>query len=234
MSRQSDSHGRRSCAADRNAAIAADFDDIARLSGDSEGGGWRWVTRRVPRDARRILDVGCGTGGLASALARPDRQITGIDLSPEMIRRARARASGIAGVAFEVGDLMTWLPASQPFDAIVSVAALHHVDLVPAVRRLASWLGPGGRLVIVDLWRIAGPVDVAVSAIVAPIARLRGAWSMINGASPRALRRAWDRHGRRDQYLSMAEARSAFPRLLPGCRVRRHWAWRYSVVWDKP
>jgi SAM-dependent methyltransferase len=128
---------------------------------------------------------------------------------------------------------MTWFPGHNRYDAIVSVTTLHHLELEPAIARLASWLEPGGRMIIVDLWRIAGPIDVAITLLAAPISRIRRLSQAARARSGRALWRAWDRHGATDRYLSMAEVRATFPRLLPGCRVRRHLAWRYSVVWDK-
>ena len=187
----------------------------------------------MPETAKRILDVGCGAGGLVRALARPGRWVTGIDLSPGMIHLAHQHSKSVPGVSFQVADCMTWSPGHNRYDAIVSVTTLHHLELEPAIARLASWLEPGGRMIIVDLWRIAGPIDVAITLLAAPISRIRRLSQAARARSGRALWRAWDRHGATDRYLSMAEVRATFARLLPGCRVRRHLAWRYSVVWDK-
>ena len=49
------------------------------------------VLGRLPHPARRLLDVGCATGGYAFALAGRGYEVTGVDLSPEMIRVARGR-----------------------------------------------------------------------------------------------------------------------------------------------
>ncbi|MEW6252133.1 MAG: methyltransferase domain-containing protein, partial [Planctomycetota bacterium] len=92
------------------AAIAADFDELARLAAAPDAGGRNpaWVARLVPAAATRVLDVGCGAGGLARALARPGRTITGLDLAPEMIRLARRLTAGLPGLDFHVADFMTW------------------------------------------------------------------------------------------------------------------------------
>lgn len=104
----------------------------------------------------RVLDLGCGGGHNAVALARRGAQVTGIDVSAQMIEHARARAAAAnVGVTFLQGD-MTALHATgpeqeqkaEPWDLILSVATFHyirHIDPVLAV--CAQRLQPGGRLV---------------------------------------------------------------------------------------
>jgi len=49
-----------------------------------------------------------------------------------------------------------------------------------------------------------------------------------------AVHAAWAEHGRRERYLTYAEALSLGRAYLPRCTVRRHVLWRYSIVWAKP
>jgi hypothetical protein len=51
---------------------------------------------------------------------------------------------------------------------------------------------------------------------------------------PKRVRQAWDRHGTREEYLSLAEATAMANRELPGAVVHYQWMWRYTMVWDKP
>ncbi|MGK8505265.1 methyltransferase domain-containing protein [Nocardia asiatica] len=48
------------------------------------------------------------------------------------------------------------------WDAVVLVAVLHHLPLVPTLRELRHCLAPGGRLVVVGCYRAAGPIDLLV------------------------------------------------------------------------
>jgi len=51
---------------------------------------------------------------------------------------------------------------------------------------------------------------------------------------PAEIRAAWDAHGRHDTYLTLAEVRRLCAAELPGAIIRRHFFWRYSLVWRKP
>lgn len=96
-------------------------------------------------DARRVIDLGCGTGTSTRLLAArwPEAEILGTDSSPEMIAAAREEGDGLR---YEVLDAASWRPA-EPFDVVFSNAMLQwlpgHLDVLP--RWLAA-LTPGGRL----------------------------------------------------------------------------------------
>ena len=111
----------------------------------------------------RLLDVGCGTGTFAIALAaaRPDAEITGVDGDPEALTIARAKA-GATTITWSEG-LATALPgiADASADAVVMSLLLHH--LTPARKRealaeAARVLRPDGRLHVADWGRPHDPL----------------------------------------------------------------------------
>jgi trans-aconitate methyltransferase len=96
------------------------------------------------KPGERILDVGCGTGHLTAKIAASGAQVTGIDLSPDMIARARDAPPSIR---FEVADAGK-LKYVNDFDAVFSNATLHWVtDPEPAVIAISEALRRGGRFV---------------------------------------------------------------------------------------
>jgi ubiquinone/menaquinone biosynthesis C-methylase UbiE len=125
-----------------------------------------------------VLDVGTGPGVLLVELAarRPDLQLTGIDLSDDMITAATRNLHPFGGRASaRVGDVTSLPFPDRSFDLIVSSLSLHHWDHPEAaVPELARVLRPGGRVHIYDF--PFAPFDTLADA-----ARTR---SVLNARSP--------------------------------------------------
>ena len=97
-----------------------------------------------PRSGEAILDLGCGTGELATVIAGRGARVVGLDASAEMIAVARERAPALEWL---VGDGEA-LGFDGAFDALFSNAALHWMVRAEATARgIARALKPGGRLV---------------------------------------------------------------------------------------
>lgn len=104
--------------------------------------------QRQEEEPRRVLDAGCGTGGLIRRLSgrNPGWAWMGADLSPLACEFARQRLPGIEVVEASLTALP--LPAGR-FDAVTSVDVLYHIeDDVGALRELHRVLQPGGAIVI--------------------------------------------------------------------------------------
>ncbi|WP_326685991.1 methyltransferase domain-containing protein [Streptomyces sp. NBC_01795] len=102
---------------------------------------------------RELVDLGCGTGKGTLRLAASGFTVTGIDLSPEMIRAARAKP-GAEQVRFLIGDVRK-LPQVGTFDVAVTLGLpLNHLEddteLLEAFQGVARLLRPGG-LFVFDL-----------------------------------------------------------------------------------
>lgn len=217
--------------------VRNDFDQIARLS-DCHGGGEdrydSFLLSLVPIDAVSVLEVGCGLGRLTVKLAAANREVTGVDLSPEMISRARKEDHSARRLVFLCGDFIERDFTSQQFDCVISAATLHHMPENIAVPRMKELLRPGGRLLIHDIRSDVGLGERArTNFALAQVAALR---LLRTGRlrSPRPLREAWERHCADEKYLTLREAETLAARLLPGARLFYHWLWSYTIVWDRP
>lgn len=101
-----------------------------------------------------VVDVGTGTGGMLPFLAQVASRIVAIDLSTEMLRRARtkARALGLQNVSFLRGDLEALPLERHSADASFAALVLHHASRpVRALREMVRVVRPGGVVVVVDL-----------------------------------------------------------------------------------
>ncbi len=109
---------------------------------------WEFVTDLVtvldPKQGERVLDIGCGTGQLTSAIAEAGGAVTGIDNDAGMVARAQ---QNFPGVHFEVMDARA-MSFENEFDAVFSNASLHWMrPPTPVVAGISRALKPGGRLV---------------------------------------------------------------------------------------
>jgi SAM-dependent methyltransferase len=102
------------------------------------------LVRSVPPG--RALDAACGTGRHAAYLAQLGHQVVGVDLTPEMLARARER---VPEAEFQTADLRELPSKDASFELIVCGLALAHLpELDDPVGELTRVLAPGGRLVI--------------------------------------------------------------------------------------
>jgi len=108
-------------------------------------------------DGDRILDVGCGTGHLAFAVARRTGagEVRGVDLAQPYIEHARHHNED-ARIAFEVADACALPYAAQSFDRVLSLLVLHFVPepgkAIAEMRRVAK----PGAVVAAAVWDVRG------------------------------------------------------------------------------
>jgi SAM-dependent methyltransferase len=97
---------------------------------------------------KRVLDVGCASGGLSAQLVRHGASVVGIDLNPLLIERARERLG--SKIEFRVADISEPLAfESDSFDVVAASLVLHYLeDWGPPLHEFARILRPGGALVL--------------------------------------------------------------------------------------
>ncbi|MEO8098409.1 MAG: class I SAM-dependent methyltransferase [Acidobacteriota bacterium] len=178
----------------------------------------------VPSNCDLALDVGCGQGLLARRLATRCRHVIGIDADRATLLRAANAKPTEDHLTFVHGDVLAYPFTSGSIDLITVVAAIHHLPLKPALRRLRDLLKPGGILIVVGLYRNRSLVDHAWACAALPsswILRLRNG-HMDVGAPVH------------EPQETLSEIEGASAALLPGAIIQRRLLFRYSLVWRKP
>jgi ubiquinone/menaquinone biosynthesis C-methylase UbiE len=101
----------------------------------------------------KVLDVACGPGIVACAVAKQAGHVTGIDLTPAMIEQARQRQKTLKldNMDWQVGRATALPFANAGFDRVVTRYSLHHMtDPLAVLAEMLRVCRPGGKLIVID------------------------------------------------------------------------------------
>lgn len=149
----------------RSGRAAAELAHSAKLAQGVPEEIWGWGTlagqRRASRRAEmiasaaglasgvRALEIGCGTGLFTEMFVRTGANLLAVDISPDLIARARRRGLPPEQVVFQVVRFED-CGLEGPFDAIVGSSVLHHVELEAALGKILALLRPAGVLAFAE------------------------------------------------------------------------------------
>jgi len=116
----------------------------------------------IPGGAKKILDLGAGTGLLTLHIRSwyPEAQIHLIDFSESMIELAKKRLANDKNVTYEVADYVA-APLGEGYDAVVSALSIHHLEhdaKKTLFKKILASLRPGGAFVNAE--QVAGPTPL--------------------------------------------------------------------------
>lgn len=159
----------------------ADWYDTEFAPAPLEGEAWHVLVRLLGEGHDRLLDVGCGTGSYAAGLADMGWDVTGVDVSEDMLRRARAK-----GVEVVRADATSLPFENGSFAAAISIFTHTDVDDFGAVlREIARVLRPDSPFVYVGVHPcFAGPH--ARYELTAKPPRLHSGWYRQTGRHTKA------------------------------------------------
>ncbi|MCZ6607035.1 MAG: class I SAM-dependent methyltransferase [Alphaproteobacteria bacterium] len=144
------------------------------------------VAEHLEPASKRILDVGCGDGGLARTMTRQGATVIGLECSPEQLEKARAwEPAGDEAYVGGVGEDLPFGDASM--DAVVFFNSLHHVAVAAqaaALAEAARVVRPGGVIYVAEPvaegphFRLTMPVDDETRVRAAAYAVIRDAGAL--------------------------------------------------------
>jgi 2-polyprenyl-3-methyl-5-hydroxy-6-metoxy-1,4-benzoquinol methylase len=174
-----------------------------------------------------VLDVGCGEGMLTRqvARARPGAQVVGIDPDEPSIELARSTTPDDLDIEYLIDDVMTHPFEPGSFDAVVSVAAAHHIGTEAAFRRFAELVRPGGVVGVVGFARRNWPQEVPAATL-----------NLVLSRAARIVKPYWV-HSAPMVWPPDVDSRSmrrVAAEVLPGSRCRSRVLGRWTVVWTRP
>lgn len=149
---------------DREAATF-DLEPDHGLRDDDVRSAWRTLlTAHLPPPPARIVDLGCGTGSIATLLGEDGHVVTGVDISSQMLAHAhaKARASGVP-IGLAIGDISSPPLRASSFDVVICRHVLWTLDDLDAA--LGNWasllLGDGVMLLVEGQWSTGAGLPAA-------------------------------------------------------------------------
>lgn len=191
------------------AKIADRYDAMNRIMSLGLDRLWRRAAIKgieIP-DGCRMLDLACGTGDFTVELARrwPNAEITGVDLTPEMLAVAREKLSAIRNVTYLTGDAqeLPMLEARKHSLIVCAFGFRNFSDKAKALSECHRLLADDGRLVVLELFRPQSQIlGAAVNTWLAAVSRI-----FASGASNeyRYLRKSVANTVTADEFTAMAK-----------------------------
>lgn len=222
--------------------IKTDFDQIARLSPsnervwDNNNHYFKLVKKIVPVKMSSLLEIGCGKGEFCNFIEpNVTGTIHGIDVSPEMIKSAESNRRSDK-IRYENGDFFTSTALNNTYDAIVTFATAHHMDLKKLTTAVKELLNPGGYFINIDLYHLENIIDYWYSLLgvfVNKFYQYKNGEHLSSLKHENGLKQAWHNHMAHDHYLSIKEIKKIARQSFDTFKIKRLCLWRYLLIWRK-
>lgn len=117
----------------------------------SPAGKIRWERRAdlfrdfLRGEGLKVLEIGCGTGLFTAEIAKTPHHVTAIDISKELLEKARVRVT-TDNVTFALENAYATSFSDMSYDAVIGSSCLHHLDLRKALKEFHRLLKPGGKI----------------------------------------------------------------------------------------
>jgi 2-polyprenyl-3-methyl-5-hydroxy-6-metoxy-1,4-benzoquinol methylase len=217
-------------------AIIIDFNRIANTTAcewEHNNHYHKFLLNFVPKNCIQALDIGCGKGDFTRLLAKRSQNVVGIDLAPEMLKKAKIESMDYGNIKYELGDILEKDLGINNYDCITSIATFHHLTMREILIKLKDCIKPNGVLIILDLYKEKTWSDKLLSIVAVPINIIMMIIKTGKSKKSKEEIKVWEEHAKHDNYMTIEEINNICEELLPGVRIRRHLFWRYSLVWNK-
>lgn len=189
-----------------------------------------YLLRQIPKTVCRSLDVGCGLGDFSVKIAQRSELVDAIDVERAVLTEASI-LNPAPNICYSNADFLAADLPECEYDIIISIATLHHMDARSALEKMKLLLRPAGKLLIIGLYREQSPIDYLYSAVSVPLNFIYLQWH--RASITRANARYSAIVPTQPPQLSLMQIEKVAATTIPGFRLKRHFLWRYSLVWQK-
>jgi len=113
---------------------------------------WEWISNHLPKNKQlNVLDIGCGNGALLKELSSTILKGVGIDLSENILQRARLLNKENNNLTFKSIDGPKIPVEDQSMDLVISMLSFRYLDWDPLMDEIKRVLKPGGKILVLDM-----------------------------------------------------------------------------------
>jgi len=178
------------------------------------------------------IDAGCGTGDGARRLAKLYKKVVAYDISPQMIEKASELSEKFDNIEYKNESFLDADIEESSCGCLLCVSMLHHMDMEAFFRKAKHILKKGGRLLVVDLYKMETAGDALASIfgslLKRPMQFIRGAAKV----TPIEVE-TWRKHGALEEYRTINEVKKLAEGMLGDVKIKRRLFFRYTLVWIK-
>jgi trans-aconitate methyltransferase len=116
-----------------------------------------WLARDTGTEGKRVLDLGCGPGFIANAIAPYAADVLGLDPSPNMV--AAAQANSAANARFAIGSSEDLSAVEAPVQLVTIGRAFHWMDRAQTLSDLDPLIAPGGAIALINDSAVKSPIN---------------------------------------------------------------------------
>jgi len=184
-----------------------------------------YLLKQKPAHFSSALEIGSGAGLFSSRLAAEFDSVISMEPDVEALDHARALYKDLENITYLKEGFLDYDFGNRKFDYICAIASVHHMDYGKALEKMKELLNPGGKVVILGLYRESSLIDLLTSlaAIIPNLIRNRplkhnaSSYEFVTATPP----------------LSIGEMMEENRRILKSFKFRRHLYWRYSLIYTE-
>jgi len=212
--------------------ISKDFDNLAPDYDNKEADSIiPFILSNLSKMKNNALDIGCGTGKLSNELSKQYNKVLGIDISENMIKKAKKKYKNVTFKKIDIANLKS----KTKFDLIVSINTFHHLDLEKSIPKIKKLLNKNGKLIIID---IASELKTIKPILCILHRYYQFLINIFKIGFKKAIKKLdydlrFIEHKKHDVYLTPKEFEQTYKKLLSKCKIEQQTSNLKSVIWTK-
>ncbi|NLD17307.1 MAG: class I SAM-dependent methyltransferase [Tissierellia bacterium] len=184
------------------------------------------LIKKKVSNRKKILDVGCGDGGLIKYLINPYNEIVGIDPSNDCIRKSINDVASDENIKYYCTSFENYYPINEVYDSIIFVASIHHMDMENSIKKAKDLLNKDGILIIIGLYKPSTLLDWTIELLRVIPCSISSFLHKNKPSEVIGIPTSYD-------FPQMSKVRSIIRKNLPGAKLRLGLYYRFILTWTK-